>query len=145
MKVYEIIEGIEEGCNAAINIAGCSIIATCLSGLIAARISSPATLDASIRVLKMATWVILPISLIGTVGSSWVLSRIPHPALIEYEKIKWRELLEVLEKDDSYCVSSCQNCKHLVGRIGLADYLICGMHPYGWQGSNCPDKEVCHR
>ncbi len=36
---------------------------------------------------------------------------------------------------------ACINCRHFHGRIYGGTPLICGMHPYGWEGERCPDWE----
>ncbi|MEO0406516.1 MAG: hypothetical protein AAF289_04115 [Cyanobacteria bacterium P01_A01_bin.135] len=36
---------------------------------------------------------------------------------------------------------ACVGCKHYHGRIYSGNLLVCGMHPYGWEGDDCPDWE----
>lgn len=36
---------------------------------------------------------------------------------------------------------ACQGCQHYHGRIHGKNLLVCGMHPYGWHDSHCPDWE----
>ena len=36
---------------------------------------------------------------------------------------------------------ACQGCANYHGRIYNGNLLVCGMHPYGWDGENCPDWE----
>ncbi|MGK7945146.1 MAG: hypothetical protein AB4058_11820 [Microcystaceae cyanobacterium] len=37
---------------------------------------------------------------------------------------------------------ACMNCQHFHGRIYNGVPLICGMHPDGWEGEDCPDWET---
>lgn len=37
--------------------------------------------------------------------------------------------------------SVCIGCHHYHGQAYNGNLLVCGMHPYGWEGDNCPDKE----
>jgi hypothetical protein len=34
---------------------------------------------------------------------------------------------------------ACQGCRHYHGHIYGGNLLVCGMHPYGWDGETCPD------
>lgn len=34
---------------------------------------------------------------------------------------------------------ACVGCRHYHGQIYGGQPLICGMHPYGWEGEQCPD------
>ena len=36
---------------------------------------------------------------------------------------------------------ACVGCKNYHGRIYSGNLLVCGMHPYGWDGEDCPDWE----
>jgi hypothetical protein len=36
---------------------------------------------------------------------------------------------------------ACINCHNYHGQVYGDNLLICGMHPYGWDGENCPDWE----
>lgn len=36
---------------------------------------------------------------------------------------------------------ACIGCRNYHGRIYNNNLLVCGMHPYGWDGSDCPDWE----
>ena len=36
---------------------------------------------------------------------------------------------------------ACIGCRHYHGRIYGGNLLVCGMHPYGWDGESCPDWE----
>lgn len=36
---------------------------------------------------------------------------------------------------------ACINCLHYHGHQYGDTLLVCGMHPYGWDGENCPDWE----
>jgi hypothetical protein len=36
---------------------------------------------------------------------------------------------------------ACVGCKHYHGRVYDDNLLVCGMHPYGWDGEDCPDWE----
>jgi hypothetical protein len=36
---------------------------------------------------------------------------------------------------------ACQGCQHYHGHVYGGNLLICGMHPYGWDGETCPDWE----
>jgi hypothetical protein len=37
---------------------------------------------------------------------------------------------------------ACRGCCHYHGRVYGENLLICGMHPYGWEGANCPDWQA---
>lgn len=37
--------------------------------------------------------------------------------------------------------AACVGCQHYHGRVYQGNLLVCGMHPYGWEGSECPDWE----
>ncbi|MDY7016384.1 MAG: hypothetical protein SVX43_22860 [Cyanobacteriota bacterium] len=37
---------------------------------------------------------------------------------------------------------ACQGCRHYHGRTYGGNLLVCGMHPYGWDGRDCPDWEA---
>ena len=34
---------------------------------------------------------------------------------------------------------ACIGCLHYHGMVYGENLLICGMHPYGWEGESCPD------
>lgn len=36
----------------------------------------------------------------------------------------------------------CNGCKHWHGKRYGKNFLICAMHPYGWEKDSCPDREV---
>lgn len=36
---------------------------------------------------------------------------------------------------------ACRGCRHYHGRLYGGKLLVCGMHPYGWEDSHCPDWE----
>ncbi|MDY6784135.1 MAG: hypothetical protein SW833_16580 [Cyanobacteriota bacterium] len=36
---------------------------------------------------------------------------------------------------------ACMGCRHYHGRAYSGNLLVCGMHPYGWDGRHCPDWE----
>lgn len=36
---------------------------------------------------------------------------------------------------------ACIGCNHYHGQVYGEHLLVCGMHPYGWDGDNCPDSE----
>jgi hypothetical protein len=36
---------------------------------------------------------------------------------------------------------TCIGCKHYHGYAYNGNVLVCGMHPYGWDGEACPDWE----
>jgi hypothetical protein len=46
------------------------------------------------------------------------------------------------ELSSDYCLISCPGCKYFHGRFYGEHYLVCGMHVYGFQGSDCPDQEL---
>lgn len=35
--------------------------------------------------------------------------------------------------------SACVGCRHYHGQAYNGVMLVCGMHPYGWEGEKCPD------
>lgn len=37
--------------------------------------------------------------------------------------------------------SACVGCSNYHGRIYNNNLLVCAIHPYGWEGENCPDWE----
>lgn len=37
--------------------------------------------------------------------------------------------------------SACIGCRNYHGQVYSENLLVCGMHPYGWDGENCPDWE----
>jgi hypothetical protein len=36
---------------------------------------------------------------------------------------------------------ACRGCQHYHGQMYGENLLVCGMHPYGWDGDDCPDWE----
>ena len=36
---------------------------------------------------------------------------------------------------------ACIGCHHYHGHVYNGNLLVCGMHPYGWDGESCPDWE----
>lgn len=34
---------------------------------------------------------------------------------------------------------ACMGCRHYHGHVYGGQLLVCGMHPYGWEGDRCPD------
>ncbi|MDC0835259.1 hypothetical protein CKA32_003898 [Geitlerinema sp. FC II] len=36
---------------------------------------------------------------------------------------------------------ACRGCQHYHGQMYGESLLVCGMHPYGWDGETCPDWE----
>jgi hypothetical protein len=36
---------------------------------------------------------------------------------------------------------ACIGCHNYHGQVYGENLLVCGMHPYGWDGDNCPDWE----
>lgn len=46
------------------------------------------------------------------------------------------------ELSSDYCLTSCPGCKYFHGRFYGENYLVCGMHVYGFQGADCPDQEL---
>ena len=39
----------------------------------------------------------------------------------------------------------CQICKHYHGRIYAGVELICAVHPHGYSGDSCPDRQTKKR
>ena len=37
---------------------------------------------------------------------------------------------------------ACVGCQHYHGQMYGDNLLVCGMHPYGWEGETCPDHEA---
>ncbi len=37
---------------------------------------------------------------------------------------------------------ACVGCQHYHGQVYGDTLLVCGMHPYGWEGETCPDHEA---
>ncbi len=37
---------------------------------------------------------------------------------------------------------ACIGCHHYHGYVYNGNLLVCGMHPYGWEGATCPDWEA---
>lgn len=49
---------------------------------------------------------------------------------------------QVVEEESLFAKHpACAGCRHLHGQIYGGNLLICGMHPYGWEGDTCPDWE----
>ena len=36
---------------------------------------------------------------------------------------------------------ACVGCRNYHGQVYSGNLLVCGMHPYGWEGEDCPDWE----
>jgi len=36
---------------------------------------------------------------------------------------------------------ACVGCRNYHGQMYGGNVLVCGMHPYGWEGEQCPDWE----
>ncbi len=36
---------------------------------------------------------------------------------------------------------ACKGCFNYHGQVYNGNLLVCGMHPYGWEDTNCPDWE----
>jgi hypothetical protein len=36
---------------------------------------------------------------------------------------------------------ACVGCRHYHGKIYGGNLIVCGMHAYGWDDENCPDRE----
>jgi hypothetical protein len=39
---------------------------------------------------------------------------------------------------------ACQGCHNYNGTTFGGNLLVCGLHPYGWDGASCPDWEEDH-
>jgi hypothetical protein len=37
---------------------------------------------------------------------------------------------------------ACIGCQHYHGQVYGGNLMVCAMHPYGWDDSNCPDWEA---
>jgi hypothetical protein len=37
---------------------------------------------------------------------------------------------------------ACVGCRHYHGQAYGGNMLVCGMHPYGWDGEKCPDWQT---
>jgi hypothetical protein len=69
----------------------------------------------------------------------------------EVESTLWQDLEDFTEDYDYMGVGfqpptsdthpACMNCINYHGRIYDGNLLVCGMHPYGWDGEQCPDWE----
>lgn len=69
-----------------------------------------------------------------------------EPIVIVYTE--WDAIADDFESPLGYKVeptleqnSACLGCRHYHGQVYGGNLLVCGMHPYGWEGSNCPDWE----
>jgi len=51
------------------------------------------------------------------------------------------EPVVMAEKPSARHHSACIGCQHYHGYIYGNQLLVCGMHPYGWEGDSCPDWE----
>lgn len=49
----------------------------------------------------------------------------------------WNERLD----PNAHHHPACVGCQHYHGYSYNGNELICGMHPYGWDGDDCPDWE----
>ena len=47
----------------------------------------------------------------------------------------WLDTIEPGQGQQTACVGCC----HYHGRVYNGNLLVCGMHPYGWEGDKCPD------
>ncbi len=36
---------------------------------------------------------------------------------------------------------ACMGCRNYHGQVYSGNLLVCGMHPFGWEGEGCPDWE----
>jgi hypothetical protein len=57
----------------------------------------------------------------ATFESEWPLTDLIQPSVQQYP--------------------ACIGCRHFHGQSYGGNLLVCGMHPYGWDGENCPDWE----
>lgn len=56
--------------------------------------------------------------------------------------VDWYEEEEDEDEEETSSVpTACQGCKNYHGRYYGGTVLICGIHPYGWNGDNCPDYQ----
>lgn len=68
-----------------------------------------------------------------------------------YLEVDWQVDEEVNDPDPPVFVSyvspsdraqpACVGCRHYHGYVYSGNLLVCGMHPEGWDGENCPDWE----
>lgn len=134
MKRFEIVEGIGQGCGLSMVVATFSLTAAVT---ILQFNPSEDLEEACHRVVPTA----LLIGVVGGLGVLWsdrTISEAANKAIENIERLRWQRLKS--DVGNEYCINSCQGCKHLVGKVGMS-HLICAMHPYGWQGNDCPDKE----
>ncbi|MBD2580194.1 hypothetical protein [Oscillatoria sp. FACHB-1406] len=54
----------------------------------------------------------------------------------DFESPLGRKVEPTLEQN-----AACIGCQHYHGYIHGGNLLVCGMHPYGWESSQCPDWE----
>ncbi len=66
----------------------------------------------------------------------------------EFEDVVFEDVTEEIEFSINPKVEptladhpACVGCRHYHGQVYGGNLLVCGMHPYGWDDSNCPDWE----
>lgn len=74
------------------------------------------------------------------------LNELVEPVLevyLEFEEIsfenEWPMLDSVEPSPEKH--PACMGCRNYHGQVYSGNLLVCGMHPYGWEGENCPDWE----
>lgn len=102
----------------------------------------------------------------GFVETSEELAELVKDAIVNEVEQQFNEFFEPLfeeflgvsplmherESEDSWAIdplfdplpetpTGCAGCRHYHGQAYNGNVLICGMHPYGWEGDTCPDKE----
>lgn len=136
MRKFEIVDEIGKGCGLSVIAATCALT---FSLTVLPFNPSKEIRDACRRVVPTAL-VITAVGLLGVLWSDRTCSRMAAETIERIEEARWESLKRVV-KGRGYSIASCRDCKHLVGQLGNDNVLICAMHPYGWKGWDCPDKE----
>lgn len=60
---------------------------------------------------------------------------------LEQEEISQQDMFWQYSEPTAEKNPACRGCQHYHGQYYGGNLLVCGMHPYGWDGENCPDWE----
>jgi hypothetical protein len=89
----------------------------------------------------------------------WEQAIAPHLQVLDQQMLQWLDpILQAFEDVDQQWMDAahpvnqtieplinrhpaCVGCQHYHGQVYGETMLVCGMHPYGWDGDECPDWE----
>ncbi len=80
-------------------------------------------------------------------GLDEFLNQLVEPVIDVYRELEQEEVSQQPELFWHYSEPTaernpaCQGCQHYHGQSYGGNLLVCGMHPYGWDGESCPDWE----